>query len=69
MNILLLIETALNVLKGVESAVPIGSVATEITDAVSAAIAALEKVHGTDVTHEQLEALRLTVAPPSPPAV
>lgn len=55
-NVLALI---LSLLESTLTAAKVGGAAVEVIDAISSAIASLQKVRGTDVTFAQLEGLRV----------
>jgi hypothetical protein len=60
MNVLNILAVVIPLLEGVLSAVTKAQLPQEVIQAVASAIAALNQVHGTEVTREQLESLRVT---------
>ena len=54
-----LLTVALNLVKGVLSAATNAKLPQEIIDGIQAAVTALEAVHGSPVTKDQLEQLRV----------
>lgn len=60
MNALALIQVVITLLSGVLSAATKSGLAKEIVSGVQAAITALEQVHSTPVTKQQLDDLRVT---------
>lgn len=60
MSVLAILSVVIPLLKGVLTAVTNSQLPQTVIDAIAAAIAGLESVHGSEVTKEQLESLRIT---------